>query len=482
MVTFLNSLFNFKRRTQTTQEQVNQAVANALAYIGPKVPTYPDIDQRKAITDGFLGNTDIYTIISRKAAMCAAIPFYEYRIKGEEGKKYLQEYKQLMSSPVSPSKAEETMFKAQRLKLKALEQIDTGSDLNRLLTTPNSEQSQMELMEMAYAYLCLTGNAYLGKLRLNAGANQGKVQELFSLPSQYMKIIPDGRFPLGISSYEYYLYSPLPIEKNDVVHLKYFNPDVQSNGSHLYGLSPIRANKKLLTRSNSEMDSTVSQYENGGPPVIVYNEELKGPEGLAMGKAVKKGYHDEMAGNKNRGKIFFAAGKLGILQTGISPADLKILESSTITFRKLAAVWGMPSALFNDNEHTTLANMNEFQKLAYTHGCIPDVIRMRDALNRCMLPDFNLVGTSYIDADFTNISALQPDMKTLSEWLDMSPEITYNERREMKKLDRLNDPNMDKIYVPNNLVPLEDLNMPAPDNIQTTVDQLNKSGLNPYKD
>lgn len=482
MANLLSRLFQKKASTQDQMRQIIQAQVNRYLEQNiswrPALPVYPDIDQRKAVEEGYAGNDDVYSIVSMKAQMASHIPFYLYKVKGKEGQKSLREYKQLMNGDCV---TEEGLFKASLLKTKAMEQVDDSNDLSRLLANPSPYCSASEFYEYVYGFLNLTGNAYIGKERLSMGANQGKVKNLYTLPSQWMEIVPDGGWPISVAGYIFFLWGQQGIPADEVIHIKYFNPVYKQDASFLYGLSPLQAGKKTLVKSSSAEDSEIAQYQHGGPAGMVYNESIDpGDVNEHMVGGLKKKWEAETWGNKNRGKVMFSAGKLGYLQTGLSPVDLGILQVSMPTFRKLCRLWKMPSPLFNDSEYATLSNMKEYAKMAYTNAIIPDVIKVRDAQNRSLLPDFKMEGQYYIDADFTNVSALQQDMKTLSEWLNLSPEITLNERRELKMFERLPDKNMDKVYVQSSLVPLDDLSMQAED-IGTDIEELNKAGANPYK-
>lgn len=482
MANLLSRLFSKKAISNTEiqsiiRAQVNRYLEQNISW-RPALPVYPEIDQRKAVEEGYAKNADVYSIVSKKAQMEANIPFYVYRVKGKEGQKALREYKQLMNGDCP---TEEALFKASLLKVKAMEQVEENNDLSKLLANPSPSVSASEFFEYAYGFLNLTGNAYIGKERLSMGANQGKVKNLYTLPSQWMQIVPNGDWPITIAGYVLFLWGQMGIPVEDVIHIKYFNPVYLQDASFLYGLSPLQAGYKTMARSTSAVESSTAQYQHGGPAGMMYNESIEpGDVNDQMVGALKKKWEAETWGDKNRGKVMFSAGKIGYVQTGLSPVDLDLLNSEMITFRQLCRLWKMPSALFNDSEYATLSNMKEYAKMAYTDAIIPDVIKMRDALNRSLLPDFKMEGQYYIDADFTNVSALQQDMKTLSEWLNLSPEITLNERRELKMFERLNDPNMDKVYVQGSLVPLDDLNM-VPEDISGDVEELNKQNLNPYK-
>jgi len=483
VATIINRLLGRGRRVNNEQVQAMvqatiQAYLQQNTYVPSIAPIYPSMGQTEAIKEGYCSNADVYSIVSRKAQMASVIPFYEYEVRGKEGQKYLKKYRQLMSGE---DLTMEGIYKASIYKTKALEQVADDSDLNKLLYSPNEDEGAQEMFERAYGFLELTGNAYLYKERVPEGSDQGKVLWLCTQPSNYMKIIPNGQFPLGVGGYIMTLYGQIGIEKDDIIHVKYFNPDYDVNGSQLYGLAPLYAARKTFERSNSEEDSAVAQFQHGGPAGIVSNESIDMTEaGVDQIGLLKERWDAEMQGNRNRGKVLFGAGKIDYKQTGLSPADLQLLESAQFTFRKLCRVFKMPSALFNDNEYSTQNNQQEFKKDAYVDGVLPMVIKMRDALNRSLLPDFNKKGLTYIDADFTNISALQQDMKTLSEWLNNSPEITPNERREMKMFQRLPYPYMDKPWIQKGYDTMENI-VNGMDIVDPGVDALDAEGLNPYK-
>lgn len=459
------------------QQYINQWLEARVNFF-PQAPIYPHVDQHEAVKEGYASNADVYSIISRKAQMAASIPFYVYRVKGAEGKKALREYKTLMSGE---RLTEQGLQRAAFLRLKALEEVAEDNPLNQILQNPNPQESQAEFLEKCYGFLDITGNTYIYKERLNMGANEGKIKYLTTLPSQWIQILPDGKAPtLGVGGYVLYLWGQYGIKKEDVIHLKYFNPDYQADGSHLYGMPPLRAGAKTLARSNSAVDSSTSQFQHGGPAGFLYNESLTPDDqnNVQMGK-IKKMWNDELEGDKNRGKVFFSAGKLGYIQTGLSPVDLKILESEMYTFRQLCRLFKMPSAVFNDNEHATLSNMDQFYKDAYINGIMPMVIRMRDAYNSFLLPEFGDKGEYFIDADYSNVAVLQQDMKALAEMLETAWWINPDEKREAMKYGATGDPNMGIVYIKSGYQPIGDLNIPV-DDINNDVTELNKAGLNPY--
>ncbi|ACU61342.1 phage portal protein [Chitinophaga pinensis] len=443
----------------------------------PVMPIYPKVGQKEAVQKGYCDNTDIFSIVSRKARMAAGIPFYVYKVK-KEGKKAFREYKALMSGEKMTM---ESLAMANVLKIKAMEEVEDTNGISQLLQRPNKDQSQTEFLEQVYGFLEITGNSYIWKEKLSMGANEGKPISMHSVASQYMTVVPDGTFPVSVLGYMYFLWGEMGLQKSEIIHMKYPNYDYQPDGSHLMGLSPLQAGHKTMARSDSEEDSATAQFQHGGPAGMFYNESMAPTEqNMSLVGGLKKKWEAETWGNKNRGKILFSPGKVGYVQAGLSPVDLQILESGKWTFHRLCNLWHMPAAIFNETEHATMSNMEQFYKAAYTDGVIPLVIKLRDALNASLLPDFGDPGEYFIDADFSNIPVLQQDMKTLTEWMTNSWWITPNEKREAQKFGRLPDPNMDKVWMPTGLDMMDNMSA-TPDQIDQDVIDLAKSGLNPYK-
>jgi phage portal protein BeeE len=53
------------------------------------------------------------------------------------------------------------------------------------------------------------------------------------------------------------------IPPEQVIHLKYWTPNYMA-GSFLYGVSPIQAGRRVITKSNSSYDASVASFQNMG--------------------------------------------------------------------------------------------------------------------------------------------------------------------------------------------------------------------------
>lgn len=443
----INGINPFKKKGVTNIGFSSNPLADFSGLIAGRV-LYPDLNYKKFVQD-YDNNSEVYSIVKRISKTISSVPFYVYSVKNS---KELNRYKSMMQNASSGA----DIAKAELVKIKAIAEV-ADSPLNKLLERPNEYQSFSELIENMIGYKLITGNSYVWANRLS----NGKVAELVVLPSQYVAIVSDGTIN-GVEAYTFTLVGWDNLPAKDVIHLKYFNPYFDTNGQQLYGLSPLQAAYRTVQRSNDAKDTSVGMLQNQGPKGILYADESNdfGPE--QAGK-LKEDFYNQYGTKtqggilQNAGRILIAGAKLGWVNMGMSPVDLQLLESEKITLRELCNVYGVNSALFNDPDNKTYNNMKEAKKEMLTQVVLPELVLIRDALNKFfgveMGKDF------YIDFDITVFPELQEDMKELSAILSQSWWITPNEKRQAMRYDTVQDDTMNAIYIPAGYLPIDELTM-----------------------
>jgi phage portal protein BeeE len=101
--------------------------------------------------------------------------------------------------------------------------------------------------------------------------------------------------------------------------------------------------------------------------------------------------------------------------------------------------------------------MKEAKKALYQNAVIPELVKLRDELNRWLTPQYG--ANLYIDFDFSAIPELQEDMDKLVNQLGQAWWITPNEKRQAMFYGNDENVQLDDYFVPANLMPL---NMPDP--------------------
>jgi HK97 family phage portal protein len=405
------------------------------------------------IKQGYNISSAIYAIVSDIASKAAQIPLKVYEVKDDSK---LKNYKHLMSNPTH-----ENIFKAQHLRTKALDEVPENDKLQMLIDNPNPFDDPIYFYTMFAGFRLLTGNSYLWTPTLDMGADKGLPGEMYILPSQFTAIITTNAFPKRILGYELIIDGVRLVQSEEVLHLKYPNYDFSMDGQELYGLSPLQAAAKTTRRANFSEDSAVSQLTNGGPGAIVANKSISSDEiGLEQAGKMQQHWQSNYGGPNNRNKIKLMAGDINVIPLGLSPVELALIEGEKWTFDMLCNVYKYSSVMFNNHDGNTESNVQEMRKDSYTRAVLPERIAQRDAFNRKIVPLFSKKKKYFVDLDISGIAELQPDMSTMAKWLSISFWISPNEKRKMQDFDEDTDPNMDKFWIPNNLMLLENAALP----------------------
>ena len=128
-------------------------------------------------------------------------------------------------------------------------------------------------------------------------------------------------------------------------------------------------------------------------------------------KKMQESVDQMLGGAHNMNKTQVVSGDIDVKQLGLSPSDLKILESEISKLRRFCNLIGVDSSLYNDPANKTFNNRKEAQKSAYTNVYIPNDKRMVDGLNKWLAPQYvETPGTILlIVQDFSEVDALQED-------------------------------------------------------------------------
>lgn len=388
------------------------------------------------ITNGYAGNPVVYSIIKLITDKLSAVPFYLYEVKNANK---LKTYKSLATNGNLIS------TKALITKEQSLKEVESHPILT-LLDQPNPDQSFSDFLKNAIGYKLLTGNAYVYGLSPDLGLNRGKITGLSVLPSQLMNII-------GNQTVDYYNISGsnTRLEKEKVLHLKYWNPDWNS-GLQLYGQSPLKAALKVLELNNTAYKSQTEIIANKGAFGMMYDES-----GLLD--------NDQMLELKNKfqnasaNEIMMVSAKLGFTQFGIPADDLGIIEQMGMNLRDLCNIYGVPSILLGDDTQKTYSNYEQAEKSLIYNVIVPELTALKDSLNKWLLPAYNKAENKqyYIDFDITVLPQLAADMTEVINQLEKMWWVTGNEKRLATSYgEDTNNPLMNEYFIPQNLVPLSE--------------------------
>ena len=439
---FLDSVFQRVFRKQISQSQSigSDVYASIIEAIGKGNPIYMSDNTASYIRDGYLFNPSVYSIVSLIAQKASVVPWGVYNVKD---KKSLNLYK---------SGTPDLTVKKMLLRKSAMEELN-NHELNKLFEKPNPLQGWSEYIEQVIGYKLVTGNTFIQAIGPEAGANKGKVQELWNIPTPFIEILAGDKMN-PVKGYRYIPDRDVVIPPEQMIHLKYWTPDYVS-GSMLYGQSPIRAGRRVVTRSNSSYDASTSSFQNMGIlGILSANNSTAGP-GLTPDQLTKiEEKLRSRASSKSENKWIATSADLKWQQMGMSPADLAIIESDKMDLRVICNLYHVPSELFNDAANKTYSNTKEAARAIWVNAVIPALTQFRDSFNAFIKGKYEQ--DIYIDFDQSIIPELQDDLQTQVAQLAGAWWLTPNQRLEIMGWDVSTEPLMDVQWVPAGLVPINE--------------------------
>lgn len=411
------------------------------------MPISLDDTQNAYVEDGYEINPDVYSVVNGITKAAAAVPPIVHIVKDQRKALKYNQLKRVNKDKASQGSIDNLL----ELKQQAFEEVHDEQDpLYQLINQPNPLQGYPEWYENMKGFQLITGNGYTHFIELG----DGTYGEMWVMPSQFTKIVADPTFESLVRGYTIDMYGhdghELPAES--VMHWKYWNPDYDSVGSHLYGMSPLKAARRSIRLGNDGDQALSKALKNGGASGVVYPTDPDLEQLTPAQRSQLETYLRSMQGPDNYKAWLVSNVKLGFEKFGMPPVDLEIIEAGKMTQRDICNVFNFPSELLNDPDNKTNANKQESRKQLYLDNVIPELTRDYAELNRSLVPVFNrATGKNYhLDFDVQAIDALNKDASEKVDWLNKAWWLTADEKRIEMGYQPVGDNNR---YIPMNLIP-----------------------------
>lgn len=395
------------------------------------VPTWQGFNAESLVVDGYAGNDIVYSIV-KLIQDKAMVP--EWAVYKEVDTVKAKRYKSLIKNPAEIGNWNEVM----KLKEEAYELYTGDTRLNELLKYPNAEDTWSDLVGQEVMYKLVTGNAFVYAKLIEIGVNKGKPFMLYALPSQYMSIIVDiEAFPAEKIGYQLYFGKEVAFMKEDIMQDKYANPNWSVTGAELYGLSPLKAAAKVLTRNNQSNTAIVSAYANEAPIGIISPKMGQSFDPKASGdsmKALKSEIANKSGANK-RGLLPITSYEMTFTPIGFTPEDMNFINSQKWDKEQLCSVFHVPPPLLGSSDGAIYNNMKMMRAQLLTDAVLPALNSFRDNFNRMISSYWGYAGTGLcIDYDPKCFPELEANRKEQAEWTDMVP-MSIEQRYEIMGLN-----------------------------------------------
>jgi len=411
------------------------------------LPISIDDTQGAYIDEGYELNPDVYSVVNGITKAGASVPPIVHVVKNKTKALKYQQYKRANKSKVNQAYLDNIL----ELKNEAFEEVHDHRDpLYKLINNPNPLQGYPEWYENMKGFQLITGNGYTHFVELG----DGTFGEMWVMPSQFTKIVANPTYESLIESYliDMYGHEGKKLDAHTVMHWKYWNPDYDAVGSHLYGMSPLKSARRSIRLGNDGDQALSKALKNGGASGVVFPSDPDIEQLTPAQRSQLEQYLRSMQGPDNYKSWLVSSVKLGFERFGMPPVDLEIIEAGKMTQRDICNVYNFPSELLNDPDNKTNANKEQSRKQLYLDNVIPELNRDYAELNRSLVPVFNkATGTNYhLDFDVQSIDALNQDNADKVAWLERAWWLTADEKRLEMGYEPVGDNNR---YIPMNLIP-----------------------------
>ena len=429
--------FNFSKKNQNTNKEYNNAIYN---WLGNSVLWNRENDD-SYITQGYQKNATIYSLINLITKAATTIPFQVYEKTSENDYK---RYKALTSGIMDAA----SIQKASILQKKALVELQ-DTELHKILERPNPAQSYNAWLTELIAFGKLTGNRYIYGIGPDTGANVGKFTELYVMPSQVMEIISNGIME-PVSQYKLEYNGTKYIDASEICHIKDFNPYYDGTGSHLYGQSPLQAGLRSLTTNNEAVQTGVKYLQNQTARGLLTSE--MGDINEVQAQQLKDKFRRQHQGSDNAGDIIITPNKMSWINFGLNASDISLIAQYNASIKDLCNIYNVPVQLLNNTDSSSYNNMKEAKKALYQNAVIPELIKIKDELNRWLAPKYG--DKLCIEFDFSVIPELQEETDKVVDQLSKAWWITPNEKRAAMNYGKDEEnTTLDDYFIPANLIP-----------------------------
>ena len=438
--------FNFSKKNQNTNEQYNRAIYN---WLGNSVLWNNENDD-SYITQGYQKNATIYSLINLITKAATTIPFQVYEKTNENDYK---RYKALTSGMMDSA----SIQKASLLQKNALVELQ-DTELHKILERPNPAQSYNAWLTELIAFGKLTGNRYIYGIGPDTGANVGKFTELYVMPSQVMEIISNGIME-PVSKYKLEYNGTKYIDASEICHIKDFNPYYDGTGSHMYGQSPLRAGLRSLTTNNEAVQTGVKYLQNQTARGLLTSE--MGDINEVQAQQLKDKFRRQHQGSDNAGDIIITPNKMSWVNFGLNASDVSLIAQYNASIKDLCNIYNVPVQLLNNTDSSSYNNMKEAKKALYQNAVIPELIKIKDELNRWLAPKYG--DKLCIEFDFSVIPEMQEETEKIVNQLSKAWWITPNEKRSAMNYGKDEEnTQLDDYFIPANLIPTNpsDIDLP----------------------
>ena len=361
----------------------------------------------------------VYVASSRNAQTVAQVPLRLYVAKPEKTTKIRFPTKEVHSLDLKEiiSRSHISNLNSVRKSVN-IEEIVEHPILD-LMKNVNDFMNGFDLWEITQLHQELTGNAYW--LIIDNGFK--KPAEIWTLPPDRIKVIPDKEKFVSGYLYEYGTYRQVIPEQN-IIHFKIPNPK-----NLYYGLSPLMAVKEAYSIANKMDEYELSVFENMGRLEGYFSTDnaLDDDQFERLKQEIKESY----IGHKNAGSAPLFENGINFERFGLTPAELSYKEGRVEIRETIVNAYGQTLGLYSSSANRATAEAAQVQ---YARQAIrPRCFRAEQKINEKFISRWDSSGKLFVAFDNPVPEDRVAESKIRAEAIRTS-QLTINEAREQLRL------------------------------------------------
>ena len=439
-------------KTNTSTNKFNQSF---FKWMGGTGSSY-DVNATSYIEKGYNINPIVYSVVSQMATKTSSVPYTIKKVESKEQKRKADRLIKATGYDLTPQQQVKQIL----LETKAYSE----DELAMPIAKPNPLQTWSEWLELYKTFMRITGNVYIYKLRTSPDSpNAGNILGLYLLPSHLMNIVlkDDANLLTLESPIDHYKLisseTGIDFTEAEITHIKYPNPNFDTNGSHLYGLSPIKAILKNIESSNTALDLNIKTMNNGGAFGFVHSKgqtPLTADQAKGIKDRIKESFNDK----DKLSQIMGVSAEIGFTRIGMTTDELKLFEYLNFDQKQICNALGWSDKLLNNDSGAKYDNVSEFRKQVVVDNIIPDLNLLTEAFDTDILPHFKGYENTCLKFEYSELPEMQQDLTEMIGWIKPAVEtglINRNEGRRFMKLPVSDNEQMNEITVNTDILTLE---------------------------
>jgi len=319
-----------------------------------------------------------------------------------------------------------------------------------LVNKPNYMMSRSMFIENVLSFWLLDGNVCIIPFPTNTLGKKGVPDAIWPVRWKFMSFTKDSNGHVEQWHYKPNPYTkPIDLAPEDVLHLKFFNPD-----DSVAGLAPHEAGKIAL-RSNYRAGAYNAQFfENGAVPGGV----------LQTDKQLSKGTFERTKSqiNQDYGVKQGNAHKLMVLEqglkwasTGITQRDMEFVELYRLSQEEIMQIYGMKKVIISANTGGANRATAQVERTEWWQGtCLPLMRNMMEIMSWGLFEFRNL--PFKMSFDISAVEALAEDFANKAKTAEILLRLGYT-RNEVNDRLEMGFPKVDwgdVAYMPVNMMPV----------------------------